>query len=272
MTRPWMQFHTRDWLDNKELRRCSPVARAVLSDLMCLAHEGNPYGYLRDDVGALEESFLAARCVVSLKVFRAALIELLQYNRIELSDDKGLFISRMVRDEEIRIKRAAGGIKSVDHPNTYPCRAKQGYPSTNPSDANEGDHPSRVSVDAHSDSDSGISSSVLKKQKERKEAEGWFESEFWPLWPVKANKKPAKAIAWKIPMEDRPRVLGAVKRQSRQIAAMERPIHAATWINGERWEDQCSSPQVSDEAPARYIDTFKLEWEAECMAKGLPLP
>ena len=95
-------------------------------------------------------------------------------------------------------------------------------------------------------------SASAEKLRKRRDAEAWFESEFWPLWPVKKNKKPAKDVAWKIPVEKRPIVIAAVRRQASQIAAMDRPIHAATWINAERWED------VDHPSQGRFGETERL--------------
>ena len=111
MNLPWMRFHTRDWLDNKELRRCSPTARAILTDLMCLAHEGEPYGHLADKTGALTTKYMASRCVVTTGQFLRAVSELKQYGRVSQRDDGVLFIARMVEDERIRLARAVGGGK-----------------------------------------------------------------------------------------------------------------------------------------------------------------
>ena len=83
MDRPWMRFFTRDWLDSKELRRCSPLARSVLVDLMALAHEGVPYGYLADKVGPLTVQYMASRCVVSSSHFLKAIAELVLHSRLE---------------------------------------------------------------------------------------------------------------------------------------------------------------------------------------------
>lgn len=107
MPLPWLKFHTRDWLDSKELRRCSPVARAILADLMCLAHEGEPYGHLSDKIGPMSNEYMAARCFVPLRTFHAAILELKENGRIQQNSD--LFIPRMVADEDLRVRRAAGG-------------------------------------------------------------------------------------------------------------------------------------------------------------------
>jgi len=70
----------------------------------------------------------------------------------------------------------------------------------------------------------------------------WFDEEFWPLWPVKQNRPAAKTAAKKLNSEDRAAALRGVVDQAFHIKAMERPIHAATWLNGRRWEDEKHTP------------------------------
>lgn len=45
--RPSFQFYPADWLANKNLRRCSPVARGYWMDILCLLHDSDEYGILR---------------------------------------------------------------------------------------------------------------------------------------------------------------------------------------------------------------------------------
>ncbi len=133
MDRPWLKLFTRDWLDDTELRKCSLMARATLIDLMCLAHEGVPYGYLAGKTGQLPEKQLAFRCALSLAKFKSCVSELDAHGRLHRTTDGILYISRMVRDEEVRMKRAAGGAKSTDNPNVphkgTPIDDGEGYPS-----------------------------------------------------------------------------------------------------------------------------------------------
>lgn len=165
MERPWMKLHTRDWLDNKELRRCSPAARAVLADLMCLAHEGVPYGYLADKVGPLTVDYLASRCVMKPTAFLKAVSELTGHERIRRSDGV-LFIPRMVADENVRVRRAAGGSASIGHPKTHPPNAKEGYPPlTKEGDPHlEIDPRARMRADSDSVSDSVAESLVEERE------------------------------------------------------------------------------------------------------------
>lgn len=47
MKRPSFQFYPGDWQRNANLRRCSPAARGVWVDVMCLLHDSDEYGVLR---------------------------------------------------------------------------------------------------------------------------------------------------------------------------------------------------------------------------------
>jgi hypothetical protein len=141
-----MQFYTRDWLGDLDLRGCSPLARSVLIDLMALAHEGTPYGHISDKSGPLDSKFLASRLNLSIGRLGLALDELRKAERIHMHAGGGWYIKRMVIDEEVRIKRAEGGKKSKGNP----LLRGEGYPS----DAKEGIAPS--------DSDSDIVSVELK--------------------------------------------------------------------------------------------------------------
>lgn len=47
MKRPAFQFYPADWRNNAKLRRCSPAARGVWVDILCLLHDTDEYGVLR---------------------------------------------------------------------------------------------------------------------------------------------------------------------------------------------------------------------------------
>ena len=47
MRRPSFQFYPADWLGNKNLKRCTHAEKGMWVDLMCLFHDGEPYGVLR---------------------------------------------------------------------------------------------------------------------------------------------------------------------------------------------------------------------------------
>lgn len=129
-------FSPRDWLRDIELRRCSPLARAVWIDLMCLMHEGSPYGHLADKTGtALDVKFVASQIGLSGAQLKKAIAELEERGVSSRSGSGVLFSRRMVRDEKTRLARAAGGYGSVNHPNVP--RKKPPLEGTLPDDAED---------------------------------------------------------------------------------------------------------------------------------------
>ena len=47
MKRPAFQFYTADWRNNAKLRRCSPAARGIWMDVLCVLHDSDEYGVCR---------------------------------------------------------------------------------------------------------------------------------------------------------------------------------------------------------------------------------
>lgn len=236
-----MKLYTRDWLDNKELRRCSPNARAVLIDLMALAHEGAVYGHLSDKIGPLSTQFMAARCVLSISKLRHAMKELLDCGRIASTEDGNLFIPRMVEDEKIRLSRASGGHLG-GNPNLTKKVNLEGYPSPK----GEGN----LRPDSESDSDSSKNSKNTEKPSTRARAvsderEAWF-AEVWEIyWRHIAKAAALKAYLKHVEDEQvRVNVRLAVIAQRPAMLAREpdkRP-HFSTWLNQHRWEDEIEEP------------------------------
>lgn len=141
--RPSFQFYPRDWMDDKPLRRCSPAARALWVDMMCLAHQGEPYGHLRDTVSQFEPKFIAQETHMPLVQVKKLIAELEEKAVFSRTPDGTIYSRRMVRDEELRIKRAGGGADSLNNPNVPRPKdtlkdIHEGYPSN----ASEGILPS----------------------------------------------------------------------------------------------------------------------------------
>lgn len=47
MRRPSFQFYPADWRNNANLRRCSPAARGIWIDVICVLHDSDEYGMVR---------------------------------------------------------------------------------------------------------------------------------------------------------------------------------------------------------------------------------
>ncbi len=144
--RPASQFYWDDWLRDSKLRRCSLAARGLWMDMLAFMHDGAPYGHLR-----VTAEGLARMVGDKVPLVRKLLAELDAAGVPSKTDDGTWFSRRMVRDEELRLRRSAGGSKSLDHPNVPRPKEKdtdkdgskdtvEGYPSERPS-GSPSDHP-----------------------------------------------------------------------------------------------------------------------------------
>lgn len=110
MKRPAFQFYPGDWLRATKLRSCSVGARGLWIDMICLMHEGSPYGYLKVGSKVILPPNLARMVGASLAETEGWLAEL-EHAEVFSRDEAGCtFSRRMVRDEEVRAARASGGV------------------------------------------------------------------------------------------------------------------------------------------------------------------
>jgi len=140
----WSKFFWSDWLSDKQLRRCSPAARALWMDMLCLAAEGDPIGYLAegDDILDVEE---IAR-MTGFKARQAGrLIDELERRRVLSRDEKGrIFSRRMVRDSGALLHARRNGAKG-GNPNIINARSGDGVnPGVNPHKPEAGIHSPEV--------------------------------------------------------------------------------------------------------------------------------
>lgn len=122
MKRPAYQHYVGDWHSDAQLQRCSLAARGLWTEMLGLMHMGIPYGYLtvqmKDTVEGYPLGELAAWVGRPLDEVAQAFAELDAKGVFSRDPVTGhVFSRRMVRDEEIRIKRAEGGKKSLENPN-----------------------------------------------------------------------------------------------------------------------------------------------------------
>lgn len=124
MKRPAFQFYPGDWQRNANLRRCSPAARGVWVDIMCLMHDSDEYGVLRWPVKEIAQACGASMSHVKelvdksvLKGSDKRLSEAYIYTPrsgrrdgdpvtlIDTQDGPIWYSSRMVKDEYVRTIR-----------------------------------------------------------------------------------------------------------------------------------------------------------------------
>lgn len=111
MKRPSFQFYPSDWLRDTALRSCSTGARGLWMDMICFMHEGTPYGHLKVGDKVILPSNLARMVGDNAEVVADWLLELSQAGVYETTDEGVIYSKRMIRDENLRQIRAAGGSK-----------------------------------------------------------------------------------------------------------------------------------------------------------------
>lgn len=108
--RPAFQFYPGDWLRDTALRSCSVSARGLWIEMICLMHEGTPYGHLKVNSKVITPQQLARMVGGEVAEVNGWLEELVEAGVCTRNQEDGALSSRrMIRDEEIRRVRAAGG-------------------------------------------------------------------------------------------------------------------------------------------------------------------
>lgn len=101
---PWSKFWWRDWLADQGLRACSPAARGVWMDMLCIAAQTEPYGHIKMTAPQL------ARIVGDTEKHIASfLAELEAAGVFSREEDGTIFCRRMVREKERRDKGKVNG-------------------------------------------------------------------------------------------------------------------------------------------------------------------
>ncbi|HZM33880.1 MAG TPA: hypothetical protein VFC18_05230, partial [Burkholderiales bacterium] len=117
MKRPAFQFYPGDWQRDSALRLCSIESRGLWIELMCLMHQGEPYGHLALNGAAMTPAQIASLIgggATTRKVARW-LQELEQASVLSRDAEGRAYSRRMVRDEASRNQRAEFGRLGAQH-------------------------------------------------------------------------------------------------------------------------------------------------------------
>jgi hypothetical protein len=115
MKRPAFQFYPADWRKDAALQSCSVAAQGLWINVLCIAHECDPYGHLTVNGRPMSAAQVARLVGLSAKECEALLTELDEAGVSARNADSALYSRRMVRDEALREKRANGGYSGADH-------------------------------------------------------------------------------------------------------------------------------------------------------------
>lgn len=195
MKRPSFQFYPADWRNNAKLRRCSPAARGVWVDVLCLLHDADEYGVLRwplkDIIQAAGAAAPLVRELVTKGVLKGAdrAADAYVYRPTHAGKqgdpvtlvvpDGGpvWYCSRFVRDEWIRQRR--GSATRFDGEN-QPPKATPAAPPKPTIGGESGDGPTSPSPATHSEANASAGEPAVDKSltpEERRQL--WADAGAW---------------------------------------------------------------------------------------------
>ena len=245
MKRPAFQFYPADWRKDMALQSCSVAARGLWIDVLCIAHECEPYGHLTVNGKPMTPAQIGRHTGLTERECKALLIELRDAGVLSETQDGTIYSRRMVRDEQVRQARAEGGKAGSEHGFKGASHGiKGGRPKEERGDKNP---PSEPPLEPPPSSSSSSSTSVEDPPTPRKrgnvsEFPPGFET-LWQVYPRREGKgAAAKAFARIRPSEALlARMVAAVEAQ-RSSPQWTRDggqfiPHLATWLNQGRWDD-----------------------------------
>jgi hypothetical protein len=112
---PAFQFYPKDWREDLALQSCSLAAQGLWINALCIAHQAQPYGHLMINGRPMNAAQIARAVGVGERECRKLLAELEAAGVFSQSADGAIFSRRMVRDQVVREKRAAGGAAGAEH-------------------------------------------------------------------------------------------------------------------------------------------------------------
>ena len=113
--RPAFQFYPGDWRTDPGLRLCALVSRGLWIEMMAIMHEGEPYGHLTAQGRPISPDMLARLVGENPSAVKRCIADLEANGVFSRTDDGVIYSRRMVRDEDVREARAAGGSLGKAH-------------------------------------------------------------------------------------------------------------------------------------------------------------
>lgn len=106
---PAFQFYPGDWLQDTSVRACSLEARGLWIEMLCLMHQGEPYGHLTIGGHAMDLRTLSRLVGADFKRTSRCITELSNNGVFSQTKDGIIYSRRMVKDAYLRAIRAKAG-------------------------------------------------------------------------------------------------------------------------------------------------------------------
>ena len=136
---PWFKFFAADWIGSQRLKFCSLAAHGLLVNLMCLAHDSEPYGCILlkqkyNQTGNQIEGFAAQLARVlpfNEDTIRLGLEDLVAEGIVQVADGRMEF-GKMVAAHDLSTKRAKVGSlggRATQHRSAAPTKQPDAAPN-----------------------------------------------------------------------------------------------------------------------------------------------
>jgi hypothetical protein len=259
MSDPWMKFYTSDWRSDPRLKMCSPGARGMWIEMICLMHEATPYGHLLIHGQPPNEAQLASLTGIPSAELHDLVAELERFGVFSRTKEGVIYSRKLVRMASEAAKARKNG-KRGGNPSLRKHDEKTG--SLNPPDK-DGDKPQKPDTRIQNPERKKESANALSKES-ASDPEGF--DAFWQTYPhrggAKKGRKPAVArYAAEIKAGTLPAdiLAGAERYRSDRQVLSGYAKDPTTWLNQKCWADDVEPQQTElPKAPtARLYDLTK---------------
>jgi hypothetical protein len=250
---PWLQFYPADWLSDA-VSGCSPAAKGIWIDMLCVMHASQRYGYLEAEGKPIPDEFMFRRCgCASVEQYRNLLAELFYAGVPSRTPEGVIYSRRMVRDEKERSSTAARvrrfREKRSCNADVTPQKSEiRSQRSEVREKQNPTAKPAPLSVSTHD-------------PLERETKEAGF-SVFWEKWPVHQARQTAFRAWLKIPISEYAAIMQGLEKWSVSDQWIRGVIpHASTWLNQKRWQDEDVPAKGGSNGKSTLASIAKENWK-----------
>jgi hypothetical protein len=225
---PWMMFYPADWLSDA-VAGCSPAAKGIWIDMLCVMHGSQRYGYLESEGKPIPDELMFRRCgCANVEEYRNLLAELFAAGVPSRAEAGVIYSRRMARDQQDRNSAAE-----------RQRRHRASNASVTPvSQVEVRSHKSEVRVKKDTTEPSAPVRVPAEKPLELETKEAAF-GVFWEAWPEKQAKAPAFRAWLKVAMEEYGPIMAGLEKWKSSAQWKRKVIpHPATWLNDKRWQDE----------------------------------
>jgi len=236
---PWAKWFWGDWLSSLDLRQCSPAARGIWMDMLCVCAQSDPPGYLKVAGQVLDNAGIAKLCGITPEEAERLVAELEKHEVFSRNRDKTIYSRRLVRQHRRHLRGVENGRKGGNPKYRKDTGKSQGVgtgdnPPDNPGTNQAADPPANRSANTQrleargqrleeSQNPSAESSSVAARARSKmSEDDLWHKlvHDLNELWEQLNNPYPFAPIAivetWREKGYDREMILRVARKKFRK--------------------------------------------------------